>query len=332
MKRLEVVFLMDPLERIDIHKDTTYVMMREAESRLHSIYHMLPGDLYLDAGRVMGRVSKVSFNDIGGSGKDKKGTNSEQWFCVEEPEDVDLSTMDVLFLREDPPFDMEYLYSTYLTGFIESEVFIVNSPRGIREANEKLYALNFPDVIPEYMVSSDLLRLKGFMRSVGGIMVVKPLDCCGGSGVFVVHNDDRNMNAVIETVTAFGTKQILAQRYIPEIREGDKRLIVLNGEAIGGVLRVPAADEHRANIHVGAQCVQVDVTDRDRYIVNQLAGRFEKDGIYFAGLDIIGGLVSEINVTSPTGLQEINSLDNVRLEEKVIDFVEERAPQYFSLR
>ncbi len=325
MKRLEVVFLMDPLERIDIHKDTTYVMMREAALRQHNIYHMLPGDLYLDAGRVMGRISKVSFRDA----CQREG---EKWFCMAEPEDVDLATMDVLFMREDPPFDMEYLYSTYLTGFIEREVLVVNSPRGIREANEKLYALNFPDVIPEYMVTSDSGRLKGFMKSVGGIMVVKPLDCCGGSGIFVVHDDDRNMNAVIETVTAHGTKQILAQRYIPEIRDGDKRLIVLHGEAIGAVLRVPSADEHRANIHVGAECVKTEVTARDHKIVSLLADRFAQDGIYFAGLDIIGGYVSEINVTSPTGVQEINSLDGVRLEEKVIDFIEERAPQYFSLR
>jgi glutathione synthase len=326
MKRLEVLFLMDPLERIDVHKDTTYVIMREAENREHNIYHMLPGDLYLDAGRVMGRISKVTFN----AGKD--GNDNEKWFCLGEPEDVDLSTMDVMFLREDPPFDMDYLYSTYLTGFIEREVFIVNSPRGIREANEKLYALNFPSIIPEYMVSSDLKRLKGFMVSVGGTMVVKPLDCCGGSGVFVVHSEDRNMNAVIETVTAHGTKQILAQRYIPEIREGDKRLIVLNGEAIGAVLRVPSADEHRANIHVGATCLKVEVTERDREIVRTVAERFAADGIYFAGLDIIGGLVSEINVTSPTGVQEINSLDNVRLEEKVIDFIEQRAPQFSTFR
>lgn len=331
MKRLEVLFLMDPLERINVHKDTTYVIMREAENREHNIYHMLPADLYLDAGRLMGRISKVTF-DVAEGDESKGGKGAQKWFCLGEPEEVDLSTMDVLFLREDPPFDMDYLYTTYLTGFIEREVFIMNSPRGIREANEKLYALNFPSIIPEYMVSCDPERLKGFMKSVGGTMVVKPLDCCGGSGVFVVHSDDRNRNAVIEMVTAHGTKQIMAQRYIPEIREGDKRLIVLNGEAIGAVLRVPSADEHRANIHVGADCLKSEITERDREIVRTVAERFAADGIYFAGLDIIGGLVSEINVTSPTGVQEINSLDNVRLEEKVIDFIEQRAPQYFSLR
>jgi glutathione synthase len=204
--------------------------------------------------------------------------------------------------------------------------------RGIREANEKLYALNFPDIIPEYMVTGDIGRLKGFLKSVGGKMVVKPLNSCGGSGVFVVFADDMNMNATLETVTAHGTTQILAQRYISQIRDGDKRLIILNGEPIGAVNRVPSPDEHRANIHVGARCVKAPVTERDRQIAELVSPRFARDGIYLAGLDVIGGLVTEINVTSPTGFQEINRLDKVRLEERVVDFVEERAVQYFSFR
>ncbi len=320
MSRLEMAFLMNPLEGVDIHKDTTYVMMQEAKRRGHGVFHLLPHDLHLDRGLVLGSLRSVRFED------------GEQWFSLGDSTDVDLRGMDVIFMREDPPFDMDYLYSTYLLGCIEKEVFIMNSPRGIREATEKLYALNFPEIIPEYIVTNDAGRLKAFMESVGGRMVVKPLDSCGGSGVFAVFEGDRNMNAIIEMVTENGVKQIIAQRYIPEIREGDKRLIVLDGEPIGAVNRVPGPDEHRANIHVGARCEKAVVTERDRHICEVVSDRFASDGIYFAGLDIIGGLVTEINVTSPTGIQEINRLDNARLEESVLDFVERRAVQYLSLR
>ena len=158
-------------------------------------------------------------------------------------------------------------------------------------------------------------------------MVVKPLNSCGGSGVFAIFSDDKNMNAILEMVTNHEERQIIAQRYIPEIREGDKRLILLNGEPIGAVNRVPSEGEHRGNIHVGAVCLQTSITERDRYISNVVSERLKKDGLYFVGLDVIGGLVTEINVTSPTGVQEINSLNNVKLEEEIVDFVEGRAGQ-----
>ncbi len=320
MSRFEFAFLMDPLEGIDIEKDTTYVMMREAERRGHGVNHFTSGGLYLDKGRVMGRLRPVRFTD------------SQRWFSYGEAEDRELRGMNAIFVRTDPPFNMDYLYATYLLDFIDKEVFIMNSPRGIREANEKLYALNFPEIIPEYIVTSEPVRLKAFMEEVGGRVVVKPLDACGGSGVFACFKGDKNINAILEMATANGARQIIAQRYIPEIREGDKRLIVLDGEPIGAVNRVPGADEHRANIHVGARCEKAAITERDRHICSVVSARFAADGIHFAGLDIIGGLVTEINVTSPTGIQEINTLDNSALEEAVVDFVESRAAQYLSFR
>jgi glutathione synthase len=320
MSSFEFAFLMDPLDGIDIEKDTTYVMMREAERRGHGVTHFTRGDLYLDKGRLMGRLRPVRFTD------------SERWFSLGEPGERELREMNAIFVRTDPPFNMDYLYATYLLDFIDKEVFVMNSPRGIREANEKLYALNFPEIIPEHIVTSDMGRLKAFLKEVGGAMVVKPLDACGGAGVFACFKGDKNMNAILEMVTADGSRQILAQRYIPEIREGDKRLIVLDGEPIGAVNRVPGADEHRANIHVGARCEKAAITERDRHICEVVSARFAADGIHFAGLDIIGGLVTEINVTSPTGIQEINRLDNSRLEGAVMDFVEKRAAQYLSFR
>ncbi len=320
MNHFEFAFLMDPLDGIDIEKDTTYVMMREAERRGHALLHFTWQDLHLEKGRVMGRVRPVRFTD------------SPERFSYGEAEERELRGVSAIFIRTDPPFSMDYLYVTYLLSLIEEEVFIMNSPRGIREANEKLYALNFPEIIPEYAVTNDPRRLKAFLKEVGGAMVVKPLDACGGSGVFALFKDDKNMNAILEMVTANASRYILAQRYIPEIREGDKRLIVLDGEPIGAVNRVPGADEHRANIHVGALCEKAVVTERDRHICSVVSARFAADGIHFAGLDIIGGLITEINVTSPTGIQEINTLGNLRLEEAVIDFVESRVAQYLSFR
>ncbi|MFQ5587106.1 MAG: glutathione synthase [Thermodesulfobacteriota bacterium] len=313
MKKLKVAFLMDPLEGINIHKDTTYVIMDEAQRRGHSLYHFLPHDLFVENGKVMGSVRSVRMEE------------GERWYCFGNAEMAELKEMDVILMREDPPFDMDYLYSTYLLGLIEDEVFIVNSPRGIREANEKLYALNFPEVIPECLVTNEIGKLKAFLKEVGGRMVVKPLDSCSGRGVFALFEGDKNMSAILEMATHHEERQIIAQRYLPEIKEGDKRLILLGGEPIGAVSRVPREDEHRGNIHVGARCEKAPVTDRDRHIAEVVSDRLREDGLYFVGLDVIGGLVTEINVTSPTGVQEINRLDGVKLEEKIIDFIEERA-------
>jgi glutathione synthase len=201
----------------------------------------------------------------------------------------------------------------------------MNNPRGLREANEKLYALRFPEQIPQTLVTSDKQRLKDFMEEHGGEMIIKPLDGCGGSGVFYLNTQDRNTNSILEAATENGRKLVMGQRYLPEIRQGDKRIIVLNGEPLGSVLRVPLEEETRGNIHVGGQCVKTEVTDRDQEICAALAPLLRDDGLYFVGLDVIGNYLTEVNVTSPTGIQEINSLDGVRLESQVIDFIETRA-------
>ena len=187
--------------------------------------------------------------------------------------------------------------------------FVLNEPAGLREANEKLYALNFPDAIPPTLVSQDLARLKKFMAEQGGQMIVKPLDGHGGESVFLASADDRNLNAILEAVTRFESRPIMAQRYLAEIRDGDKRLIVLDGEPLGCTLRVPRDDENRGNIHVGGNCVKAEVTARDREICRMMRPRLKRDGLYFVGLDIIGNYLTEVNVTSPTGIQEIDRLD-----------------------
>jgi glutathione synthase len=219
------------------------------------------------------------------------------------------------------------LFATHLLSLVDaSQTLVLNNPTALRDANEKLYALNFPELIPPTIVTADAERLKAFMLEQAGEMIVKPLDGCGGAGVFHVHRGDRNLNAILEASTASGTRMIMGQRYLPAVREGDKRIILLHGEALGAVLRVPREDEHRGNIHVGGVVRKAELSQQDQRIVSTMCPRLRADGLYFVGLDVIGGFLTEVNVTSPTGVQEIDTLDNVRLSASVIEFVERSVP------
>ena len=315
---LRFAFVMDPLERVLPDKDTTFVFMLESLGRGHEIYYARAEDLFASEAVpwVTARRAEVSRPDAA------RGHSHFQLF---EERVVPLSWFHAVFMRKDPPFDLSYFFATHLLGLVDSrKTLVINDPRGLREANEKLYALNFPGVIPPSLVASDMRRLKAFMEELGGEMIIKPLDGCGGAGVFHLHRQDRNLNAILETSTENGRRLIMAQRYLPEIRQGDKRLILLDGQPLGAVLRVPRDDEHRGNIHVGGSVRKAAVTGRDREICATLAPRLRADGLYFVGLDIIGDWLTEVNVTSPTGVQEINLMDGVRLEGDVIDFVEHR--------
>ena len=313
MSKLKIGVVMDPVERINIDKDTTFVLMLEAQNRGHEVYFMELDDLFLRAGTPYGRYRKLEL------------ARATPHYRLSSAETGALENFDSVWMRKDPPFDMKFFFATHLLSLIdESQCFLLNQPRGLREANEKLYALRFPEQIPQTLVASDMTRLKAFMDELGGEMIVKPLDGCGGSGVFYLRTQDRNTNSILEAATDNGRRLIMAQRYLPEIRDGDKRIIVLDGEPLGAVLRVPLEWETRGNIHVGGQCVKADVTSRDREICAALAPRLRADGLYFVGLDVIGNYLTEVNVTSPTGIQEVNSLDGVRLESQVVDFVERR--------
>lgn len=305
---------MDPIEKIDIDKDTTFVLMLEAQERGHELYYMELDDLSIRGTTPEGhfrRVSVVRANPHHQFGK-----------AAAKP----LSWFDVILMRKDPPFDMKFFFATHLLSLVDQQkCLVVNHPKALREANEKLYALNFPDLIPPTLVTSNMEQLKQFMQELGGEMIVKPLDGCGGSGVFYLNQKDRNTNVLLETATANGKNLIMAQRYLPEIRKGDKRIIVLDGEPLGALLRVPREDENRGNIHVGGQCVKTDLTPRDREICRTMAPSLKKLGLYFVGLDVIGNYLTEVNVTSPTGVQEINTLNKVQLEKQVIDFIEKKA-------
>ncbi len=308
-------FIMDPLERVLVDKDTTFVFMLEAQFRGHEIYFLGLRDLYARGARVIARARRCALTRRG----------DPHYKFLDDGTEYPLEHFDAVFMRKDPPADAAYLYATMLLSLADSRrTFVLNHPAGLREANEKLYSLNFPDAIPPTLVTYEIPRLKAFLDEQGGEMIVKPLDGHGGEGVFLATAKDRNLGAILEAVTQYESRLIMAQRYLPEARKGDKRLIVLDGEPLGCMLRVPRDDENRGNIHVGGNCVKAPITARDREICKMLKPRLQRDGLYFVGLDIIGDYLTEVNVTSPTGVQEIDRLDGANLEGKVIDFIESR--------
>lgn len=319
MRSLKIGVVMDPIEKINIDKDTTFVLMLEVQRRGHEIYYMELGDLFVRAGTPYGRYRRIRL------------ARATPHYRFGEVGSTALEDFDVILMRKDPPFDMKFFFSTHLLSLVNAEkCFVMNSPKGLREANEKLYALRFPEQIPQTIVTGDIRRLKEFMAELGGEMIIKPLDGCGGSGVFYLNEQDRNTNSILEAATENEQKLIMGQRYLPEIRQGDKRIIVLNGEPLGAVLRVPLESETRGNIHVGGQCFKTDLTTRELEICEALSPLLNADGLFFVGLDVIGGFLTEVNVTSPTGIQEINALNGVRLESRVIDFIEQKVQQRVS--
>ncbi len=308
------VFVMDPLERINTFTDTTYVLMREAERRGHTIYEVHVNRLHVRDGTVRAHARQVRFTE-----------GSERFFEVVAGADLDLNEVDVVWQRKDPPFDALYLYSTQLLETLSPRVFVFNHPRGLRDANEKLYALHFPDFTPRTMVSADRGDILQFLDEIGGRGVIKRLDRSGGVGVFLLEKGDKNRNALIEASTEEGTRYALVQEYVPQVVDGDKRIIVLDGEPVGAVLRRPRADDLRGNIHSGATTHACEITPREREICRAIAPKLRADGLWFVGLDVIGEKITEINVTSPTGFQEITRLTGERLEERFVAFADERA-------
>ncbi|MCH8029653.1 MAG: glutathione synthase [Candidatus Dadabacteria bacterium] len=308
-----MAFIMDPIGAIDIDKDTTFVLMLEAQERGHEVWYLLLKDMFLEGDKPYGVATGAKLQ------------RAPQHYSLSNTLTLPLDGFDVVWMRKDPPFDMDYIYATYILSHIkESSSFVINNPRGIRESNEKLYTLNFPDLMPPTLVSKDIDRIKGFLAEVGGEMVVKPLDSCGGEGVFYLSSGDKNVNVILEGVTHGGEVFVMAQKFIKEVSEGDKRILLLNGDPIGAVLRMSRPDDFRCNFHSGGHPAVTEITERDKYICDRLAAKLREDGLYFVGIDVIGGYITEINTTSPTGVQEINRFHGVKLESLILDFVEQR--------
>lgn len=308
---MRFVFVMDPPETVLVDADTTFAFMLEAQDRGHQIDHCLPQDIYLDMGRVFARVRPAFVQ-----------RSPTPPVLLRAPEDLCLHEVDAVFVRKDPPFDNNYLWLTQMLERVVPDTLVINRPRGVRDANEKLYACHFPEWMPETLVSNDKARIIKFMQRVGGRAVIKPLDGAGGEGVMVLSEGDLNVNAIIEATTRNSTRVAMVQRFLPEVKQGDKRILLLNGEPLGAILRVPKADEARSNIHVGGTVERVTLDDRDRAIINALKPRLLADGLWFVGLDVIGGTLTEVNVTSPTGIQQMSRMDGENLSARVIDWVE----------
>ena len=292
MTALTAAILMDPIAGIKMTKDTTFAMLLAAQARGHRCHVFTLPDLFLRGGRAWGRLQAVTVQDRAGD-----------HYRLEPVGERPLAEMDVVLMRKDPPVDLEYLTACYLLE--HAGTWVVNDPVSLRNANEKLYALHFPQFLPPLLVSRDLADLRAFLAEHGEI-VVKPLSARGGEGVFYLHGQDRNVGSILETVTGRGAHYVMAQRYLPAIREGDKRILMVAGEpGAGAGLRVPAAEDFRGNLVAGAQGVPAPLTERDREICAAIGPRLREDGLLFVGLDVIGEWVTEINVTSPTGAREI---------------------------
>jgi glutathione synthase len=236
-----------------------------------------------------------------------------------------LADCDAVLMRRDPPYDLEYYLATLLLERARGQTLVMNDPRGLREANEKLYTFEFARFCAPTVVTRELSRLRQFQAEQGGEIVVKPLDGCGGRGVFHLRPGDRNIPAILETVTDFGRRWVIGQKYLPAARAGDKRILLLDGEPIGALLRVPREDDTRGNLHVGGRAERTTLTAREQEICHALAPRLQRDGLWFVGIDVIGDTLTEINVTSPTGVQEVNALEGVRLERTIVDWIERAA-------
>lgn len=310
---LTMAFVMDPIGSIDIDKDTSFALMLEAQRRGHPVLVCEPRELAVEDGRTVARVRPVTL-------RRERGRHAE--LGPERRISMDAECQ-VVWQRKDPPVDSEYVSATQILGLCR-KALVLNRPDSLLAANEKLYALRFPDLMPETRVTRDIRELVDFMAKLGGEMIVKPLEGKGGEGIFHVHNRDRNLFSILEQSTAFGRRWVMAQQYLPAIRQGDKRILLLEGEPLGAVLRVPDERELRANFHAGGTAAKAVLDEADQRIIDRLAPRLRQDGFFFVGIDVIGGRLTEVNVTSPTGIQEIDALDGTRLAERVLARVEER--------
>ncbi len=307
------LFVMDPLHKLHIEGDSTYTMMRECSDRGHTVYWCTPDELFI-------------LDGAGGAIAEEVVTVAEApFFQRGERQEVLLAEMDVVWMRKDPPFDMSYIFATYILDTAPPSTLMVNDPRGLKLFNEKIWAMQFHQFQPPTLLSNNMTRLREFVLNQPEGAVLKPWDGNGGRGVLVIKDpNDRNLTSMIELLTQDGTQAIIAQGYLKDVVAGDKRILLIDGEPVGAILRVPQGTDHRANMHAGAAVRKAKLTERDHEICDALKPYLQEYGQLFVGIDIIGGMLTEINVTSPTGIREVATLDGVHLEKLLLDSVEEK--------
>ena len=309
---MKIAFVLDPLDSIKTYKDSSFAMMREAVARGHRIFAVMQEDLLWRGGDVIGYSRELTLTG-----------DAYAWYQATDPADTLLNQFDAVVMRKDPPFDMEYVYSTYLLELAQRQgARVFNNPSAIRDNNEKMAIARFAQFTAPTIVTRQETLLREFLAAQGDI-ILKPLDGMGGTSIFRLHRTDPNIGVVIETLTHYGRRTIMAQRYIPEIVKGDKRVLIIDGKPVPfSLARIPKEGETRGNLAAGGRGVAQPLSTRDLEIATALGPALAAEGLLLVGLDVIGDYLTEVNVTSPTGIQEINALNGVRLEGQVIDFVE----------
>ena len=311
-KSKTVAIQMDPIEGIDVNADSSFVLALEAQNRGYDLFHYQPQDLSFMGGLVTARARALGV-------KREVGDH----FALGEPEVIDLGEVDVVLMRQDPPFDMSYITATHLLEHIHPDTLVVNDPASVRNAPEKLFATLFPDLMPPTLITRDVQTIRAFRKEHKDI-IIKPLYGNGGAGVFHVAPGDDNINALLEMFSEINREPVMIQAYLPDVRAGDKRIILVDGEPAGAINRVPEEGDVRANMHAGGTPLRSTLTDREIEICETIGPELKRRGMIFTGIDVIGDYLTEINVTSPTGIQEINRFDGVRLEAQIWDAIEER--------
>ena len=309
---IKLGIVMDPIDRINIKKDSSFAMLLEAQSRHFELHYMELADLFLSNGKAYARTRKLSVE-----------RNPQCWFEFGSEQTLELSQLNVILMRKDPPFNQEYIYATYILEQAEREgVYVVNKPQSLRDANEKMFTAWFPQCCTDTLVARDPLKIREFLHQHSQI-ILKPLDGMGGASIFLVREHDPNLSVILETMTDHGQRFIMAQRYLPEIRDGDKRILMINGEPVPYCLaRIPAGGESRGNLAAGGHGEGRPLTERDRWIAAQVGPTLKAKGLVFVGLDVIGDYLTEVNVTSPTCIQELDTQFGLNISALLMDHIQ----------
>jgi glutathione synthase len=323
-KSVKLAFIIDPIHQLDPCHDTSVALMEAAQALGHEIWVTQANLLSVANGNAWAILQQAELVPI--QLVEGRWVAANPWYKLRERSLTPLETMDAVFMRTDPPVNDSYLYATYILDYIDhNKTLVINSPSGIRGANEKMYALQFTDAIPETIVSADKQFIRQFVEAKG-VTILKPLGNKAGEGILVLQSGDRNFNSIIELSTLQGRVPVMVQTYLTEAKEGDKRIILLDGEPIGALNRLSSGNDFRNNMATGGTVAQTKITSRESEICSQLAEKLRKDGLIFVGIDVIGGYLTEVNVTSPTGIREIDRLDGTRLGHQVIQWLEENIP------
>ena len=309
---IKLGMVMDSIDHINIKKDTSFAMLLEAQSRGWELHYMELNDLYLSNGQPYARTRSLNVQ-----------RDENNWYQFIDEQDIPLNQLNTIIMRKDPPFDQEYIYATYLLEQAERlGCYVVNKPQSLRDANEKLFTSWFPQCCAETLVARDPKRFKTFLQQHKE-MILKPLDGMGGASILHIKQDDPNLNVALEIMTEYATRYIMAQRYIPEIKQGDKRILLVNGEPVPYALaRIPSKGETRGNLAAGGRAEGRELTERDRWIANQVGPTLKQKGLVFVGIDVIGDFLTEINVTSPTCVQELDKQFGLNISGQLMDHIE----------